>query len=323
VAYALVFPGQASQQIGMGADFRHSERGEALFQLADRAANLPISEVIASGPLERLTETQFAQPAVVATSLAALSALRTQLEAVGAPLPSFVAGHSVGELSALAAANVFDDEQVLRLVALRSRLMALACAAVDGTMAAVLGLGATDLEQLCEEASRATGQIAQLANLNAPDQLVVSGHRAAIAWIQSEGKQRGARRVVPLTVGGPFHSTYMSPAAEGFAAELAGVAPCRAAIPVVLNQTAQSTTDPDLIRQELATQIASPVRWAESLRTMAEAGCGLFVEVGPGQVLSGLVRRTVPDARTCNVQDQVSLEAAVTTILAYQTNASA
>jgi [acyl-carrier-protein] S-malonyltransferase len=310
VAYALLFPGQASQQVGMGADVRRlSSTAAAIFDAADAATGLPLSSVIADGPLARLTETQFAQPAVVATSLATLAVLRERL---GDRLaPAFCAGHSVGELAALAAAGAVDAQTAVRLVARRSALMADACARVDGTMAAVLGLDEQALQALCAEASQATGTTVQLANLNSSDQLVVSGHTEAVGWLEREGRDRGARRVIRLPVGGPFHSEYMRPAAEGFAAELRDVQLQAPRTPIVLNQTARPTTDPAEIRRELGEQIAAPVRWADSLQTMSRAGCTLFLEVGPGQVLAGLVRRNLPEARTISVNDQAGLELAV------------
>jgi [acyl-carrier-protein] S-malonyltransferase len=178
-------------------------------------------------------------------------------------------------------------------------------------MAAVLGLDEQALQALCAEASQATGTTVQLANLNSPDQLVVSGHAEAVGWLEREGRDRGARRVIRLPVGGPFHSEYMRPAAEGFAAELRDVQLQAPRTPIVLNQTARPTTDPAEIRRELGEQIAAPVRWADSLQTMSRAGCTLFLEVGPGQVLAGLVRRTLPEARTISVNDQAGLELAV------------
>ena len=298
----------------MGASFRAREAGAAIFAAADRATGLPLTEVVESGPLEKLTDTRYAQPAVVATSLAAWQALQAALRLRSAAVPAFCAGHSVGELAALVAADCLDVEAALRLVAARSQLMAAACAKTDGTMAAVVGLPEDTLRALCAEAAVAVGESVELANLNAPGQIVVSGHRRAVEWLQVEGRARGARRVLALTVGGPFHSVYMRPAAKRFAHELGEVPLRPAEIPVVLNQTAVATTDPEAIRAELAGQIAAPVRWAESLSYMASAGCTLFVEVGPGQVLSGLVRRSLPEARVANVADDTSLEAAIEAI---------
>ena len=267
-----------------------------------------MSETITGGPLETLTETCYAQPAVVATSLAALAVLRVRLDEFRVGAPAFCAGHSVGELAALAAAGACTVDTALWLVARRSQLMAEACQQVDGTMAAVLGSEPTALDELCREASQATGTTVVLANLNAPDQLVVSGHRSAIIWLQ---ERHGARRVRLLKVGGPFHSPYMEPAGSRFGRAVDESTLSVADVPIVLNQTARPTTDPAELRQELTTQLAAPVRWAESLQTMAAAGCNLFVEVGPGSVLSGLVRRTLPNAHAVNVSDAAGLEQAV------------
>jgi [acyl-carrier-protein] S-malonyltransferase len=315
VPYALLFPGQASQQVGMGTDFWClTPDARSVVETADRVTGLPISEVIAHGPLERLTDTRYAQPAVVATSLVALVALRKRLDHNGLPGPGRCAGHSVGEFAALVGAGALSVEAALRLVARRSQLMAEACDRVNGAMAAVFGLDEPSLIKLCRRASQATDQIVDIANLNAPDQLVISGHRKAIEWLQREAASLGARRVMPLNVGGPFHSAYMRPAAEAFAVEVSH-APLEAPnIPVVLNQTGRATRDREEIRCELARQVAAPVRWSESLLAMAQAGCTLFVEVGPGQVLSGLVRRTLPGARAFSVSDKRSLEQAVAAV---------
>jgi [acyl-carrier-protein] S-malonyltransferase len=202
----------------------------------------------------------------------------------------------------------------LRLVTRRSRLMAEACDRVDGGMAAVFGVDEPKLTELCHQASEVTDQIVDLANINAPGQLVVSGHRQAIEWLQREGPRHGARRVIPLNVGGPFHSAYMRPASEAFAADVSTVPLKAPEVPVVLNQTAHATRDPQKIRMELGQQIAAPVRWSESLIEMVAAGCCLFIEVGPGQVLAGLVRRTVPDAQALSVNDWRGLEDAVAAI---------
>lgn len=311
MSYALLFPGQAAQQVGMGDDFRqHSRAAEALFALADRETGLDLSAVVQRGPIERLTQTRYAQPGVVTTSLAALSVLRSSLEAWGVPGPSFCAGHSVGELAAAAAAGALEPTEAVHLVARRAEHMAALCEKSDGTMAAVLGLDEDSLLDLCERATEATGGLLELANLNAPDQLVVSGHRSAVEWLRREGPSRGARRILPLNVGGPFHSYAMRPAVAAFAMDLEVARIQEPDVPIVLNRTARPTTDPAVIRRELAEQIAAPVRWAESLRVMASAGCRLFLEVGPGQVLAGLVRRTLPEAAVVSVQDRAGLEPA-------------
>ena len=313
--YALLFPGQGSQRVGMADEVRQLHPAAAIvLDGADSATGLPLGRVMAEGPAERLTDTRFAQPAVVATSLAVFSALRSRLDDARSPAPAFCAGHSVGELAALAAAGALETEAALGLVAGRASLMGEACGRVDGTMAAVIGADGAALAALCGEASRATGETVEVANLNSPDQLVVSGHRAAITWLEHHGRERGLRRLIPLNVAGPFHSAYMRPAAEAFTTALAEVPVRSPHPPVVLNRTAQPTSDPEEIRREVAAQVAAPVRWSDSLRAMAAGGCTLFVEVGPGQVLAGLVRRTLPDARALSVNDEAGLEAAAAAI---------
>jgi [acyl-carrier-protein] S-malonyltransferase len=300
----------------MAGDLRRfSPAATSLLDLADTATGLPLTRVMAEGPPEQLTDTRYAQPAVVATSLATLAALRERFQGADVSPPAFCAGHSVGELAALAAAGALDVEAALRLVAHRAALMAEVCGRVDGSMAAVMGLDATALRQLCEQASQVTGESVEVANHNAPDQLVVSGHRSAIDWIEREGRARGVRRVIGLNVAGPFHSVYMRPAGEAFSTAVAEAAIRTAQTPVVLNETARPTTDPEEIRRELGAQISAPVRWSESLQAMAAAGCTLFVEVGPGQVLSGLVRRTLADAQAISVQDEAGLSAAAEALI--------
>lgn len=310
---ALLCPGQASQYVGMGADLRRlSPRAAALFASAERRLGLPLAEVCERGPEERLMATEFAQPAVVATSLAAWTVLQEAFAAAGlAPAPAFAAGHSVGELAALAVAGALTADDALDLVATRARAMAAACARVDGTMAAVIGLDPDRLVAICEQASAETGASVQVANLNAPDQTVISGERGAVARAGELARAAGARRVLPLKVGGPFHSVYMQPAIAPFGEHAERVAFRTPACPVVQNVTARPVTDPVALRRNLVAQLAAPVRWVETLQFLAAAGCDRFLEVGPGQVLSGLVRRTLPGATTLNVQDEASLQATV------------
>ncbi len=280
----------------MGTDLREqSARARSLFALADTITGLPISRLCAEGPLERLTDTDVAQPAVVVTSLAALAFLHEQLDLV----PAAVAGHSVGEFAAYIAADVLDAEAALRLVQVRAQAMAEACKSVDGSMAAVIGLDEPALRAACSEASH-DDSLVEVANLNAPGQLVVSGARDAIGRVGETARARGARRLLPLNVGGPFHSVYMRPAADALSRALEETQFRYARVPVVLNATAQPTQDPAQLRRELAVQVYSPVRWVETLLRLAELGCDRFLEVGPGQVLGGLVRRTLPQARVAS-----------------------
>ena len=311
--YVLLFPGQASQSVGMGDELRAaSEAAERLFRLADDATGLPISAVCSEGPLECLTQTEYAQPAVVVCSLATLEVLRERLGLSGSELaPTYFAGHSVGELAALSAAGALTAVETLKLVARRSRLMSQACAAVRGGMAAVVGMAPEPLANACEMASAATNTRLELANLNAPDQIVVSGHCDALDWLSAHGPELGVRRVLMLNVSGPFHSSYMKPAAEAFARDLSSAEIFPPATPVVLNQSAATTTDPEVIRRELSEQVAAPVLWSASLKLMEAAGCTAFIEVGPGKVLTGLVKKTVPDASAVATADLASIDQAV------------
>jgi [acyl-carrier-protein] S-malonyltransferase len=304
---ALVFPGQASQAVGMGVDLRESSaRARELFALADAITGLPITELCESGPLERLTATEVAQPAVVVTSLAALAMLRQHAPGLDV---AAVAGHSVGEFAACVAAGALDDQAALRLVHARAQAMAAACSQVDGTMAAVIGLDEDALRAACAEVAQ-DGSSVELANLNAPGQLIVSGDRAALERFAQRAKAAGARRVLPLNVGGPFHSVYMRPAAAALEAAVSDAPFVPAQVPLVANVTAEPITAPDDLRRELSMQVYSPVRWIDSLQRMAALGCSRFVEVGPGEVLAGLIKRTLPDAKVVSMGSLAALEAA-------------
>jgi [acyl-carrier-protein] S-malonyltransferase len=309
---ALLFPGQASQAVGMGVELRRaSARARELFGLADLVTGLPITRLTEEGPLERLTDTRVAQPALVATSLAALAVLREQVKL----RPAAVAGHSVGEIAAYVAAGALDEESALLLVNARAQAMAAACQTVDGTMAAVLGLAAEQLQTICEQASGKDGSV-ELANLNAPGQLIISGTRAAIDRASELARVTGAKRVLPLSVGGPFHSVYMRPAAEQLAAALHDYPPGLAAVPVVANVSAEPIQSPVDLTWELVSQVYSPVRWSESLVRLASVGCLRFVEVGPGKVLAGLVKRTLPQAQVASFGSPADLAEACAVLAA-------
>jgi [acyl-carrier-protein] S-malonyltransferase len=290
----------------MGTDLREaSAEARRLFSLADSITGLPITQLCAEGPLERLTATHVAQPAVVATSLAALAVLREHISLdFGA-----VAGHSVGEYAAYVAADVFDLETCLRLVHARAQAMAGACDAVDGSMAAVIGLDEAPLRQACAAASE-DGSSVEVANLNAPGNIIVSGARDALDRLAQSAKTAGARRVLPLNVGGPFHSAYMRPAASAVSSALEGLELHAARVPVVANASARPVQSPAELQEELAVQVYSPVRWIETLNRLAGMGCDRFLEVGPGDVLTGLVRRTLPDVKVASFGSLANLDAA-------------
>ena len=294
-ASAIVFPGQASQHVGMGTALRRASRAaEDLFQLAEDVTDLPLRKLCEEGPLSELTRTSVAQIGVVVVSLAAAIHLEEMLSRK--PEAIAVAGHSVGELAAYCWAGALDAETAIRLVHRRGQLMERDSSQVDGTMVAVLNLDAEALLSVCTQASAQTGSTVQVANLNAPGQVVLSGERTAIAAASELATAAGARRVIQLTVGGPFHSRYMEPAARDFADAIGHADFHQPHTPIVLNTSAAATTDVEALRGELVTQITNPVRWEDSLQALARLGCTTFIELGPGQVLTGLVRRTLPEA---------------------------
>jgi len=303
--------------VGMGASlWQCSSAARELFAEAELATGLPLTRVVFEGPSEQLTDTAFAQPGVVATSLAAAEALDELLRASAASLaPVCCAGHSVGELAALARAGALTLFDAMKLVAARGRLMAEASAVADGSMAAVLGLEEPALVEVCLTASRETGASVQVANLNAPGQIVLSGNRKALVRAAELAKVAGARRVMELDVSGPFHSVYMQPASEGFRSFVEGTPVLPTSIPVVLNVSALPSQNPDEIKRELVMQVSSPVRWADSVKAMVDLGCTVFVELGPGQVLSGLVKRIAKEATVLNVEDEGSLRSTADKLL--------
>lgn len=279
----------------MGVALRQvSPAAEEIFHLADHISGLPIGDLCARGPLTDLTRTSVAQMAVVATSLAAAAYLR---ELVGDhPEIIAVAGHSVGELTAMCWAGCFDLPTTLRLVNQRGRLMERESSTIDGTMVAIVGMGREELESICAEVSGGSDGQAQVANLNAPGQVVLSGARRAVAAAAERALATGARRAIPLAVSGPFHSAYMHGPAQEFERFVSAISIDEPRVPIVLNTTARPSRDVAVLRSELSRQIERPVLWDDSLRTLHSMGCSVFVELGPGSVLAGLVRRTLPEA---------------------------
>lgn len=287
---AFIFPGQGSQYPGMGRDLaaRHQEARE-VFQAADAALGFSLSDLCFQGSPEDLALTANTQPAVLAVSMAVFSLLKAR-----GVRPDIAAGHSLGEYSALVAAGALSLDAALRLVRARGELMQKAVPQGTGAMAAVIGLSREGVLRSCETAS-GVGHV-EPANFNAPDQIVISGEAAAVKRAGELCLGLGARRIIPLAVSGPFHSRMMAPAALALSANLAQVSAKPPAIPVVCNANGRIVSTPDEIRASLVDQVCSPVLWEECVKTMWQEGARVFVEVGPGKVLSGLVRRIVPDA---------------------------
>jgi [acyl-carrier-protein] S-malonyltransferase len=292
---AFVFPGQGAQTIGMGralADAYPAAR--AVFAEVDEALGAPLSALIWEGDIDTLTLTENAQPALMATSMAALAAL--EAEGLGIATAAFAAGHSLGEYSALCAAGALGLADTARLLRLRGRAMQAAVPVGVGAMAALLGLDLAAAQAVAAEA--AGDEVCEAANDNDPAQVVVSGHRAAVERAVEIARARGARRAVLLPVSAPFHCALMQPAAEAMAAALAGVAIAAPRVPVVANVRAEGVRDPETIRRLLVAQVTGTVRWRESVAWMAGQGVTSFWEIGAGRALSGMIRRILAEAET-------------------------
>ncbi len=283
----LLCPGQGAQKVGMGKDLAESfPAARDVFAAADDALGIALSRLMWHGPEDELRLTHNAQPAILVHSLAAFAVVRDTLE------PAAGAGHSLGEYSAYAAAGALDPADAVRLVRRRGELMLEAGRARPGTMAAVVGMDSAKVAVVCERVS-GDGAVVVAANLNAPDQTVISGDPTAVERAGQLLREEGAKRVLLLNVSGAFHSPLMEPAGRGLEQELARVEFSDPAFPVVANATAQPVGDAGTARHGLAAQLTAPVRWVESMRcALAEAGAGTtFVEAGPGTVLAGLLRR--------------------------------
>jgi [acyl-carrier-protein] S-malonyltransferase len=296
---AFVFPGQGAQVIGMGRDLAEAyPAARAVFDEVDAALGASLSALVWDGDIAELTLTENAQPALMATSIAAMRAL----EAEGVPVSSaaFVAGHSLGEYSALCAAGALGLGDTARLLRLRGRAMQAAVPVGEGAMAALLGLDLGTAEAVAAEAA-AGGGVCEAANDNDPAQVVVSGSKAAVERAVEIAKARGAKRALLLPVSAPFHCALMQPAAEAMAAALAEVAIAAPVVPLVANVRATAVRDPGEIRELLVAQVTGRVRWRESVAFMAAAGVTEIVEVGAGKALSGMVRRIAKEVATKTV----------------------
>ena len=300
---AFLFPGQGAQAVGMGAAaYESSPAAHAVFDEADDVLGMPLSRIVLEGPAEELVRSHNAQPAILTVSIALLRAMEERF-GDAAPQATFAAGHSLGEYTALVAAGAIDLATALRLVRRRGELMQAACDATPSGMAALLGLRLEPAQDACE------GTGAQVANVNSAEQIVIGGPSGALERAVERAKDAGARRAIPLEVAGAFHTEVMRPAQDGMDEALAEVDFAPPRIPVVANMTGTPMSTVDEIRHELSQQLCGCVYWAQSIEYMAEAGAVRFVELGPGGVLTGLVRRIAGSAEAVAVTDLDALSA--------------
>ena len=301
-AIAYVFPGQGSQYAGMGKDLAEKfPAARQVFEEADAALGFALSDLCFNGPDEQLQLTENTQPAILTVSIAALRAMESQ----GFPPAAFVAGHSLGEYSALVAAGSLPLGDAVRTVKARGRYMQEAVPVGAGAMAAILGLDLEVLKAVCEDASQ--GQVCSPANLNSPGQIVIAGDTAAIDRAIDLAKERGAKRALKLKVSAPFHCALMKPAADRLAVDLAQISFADLQVPLITNADANAVKSGAEGRAALIRQVAQPVRWLESVEFLTAHGVQSFVETGPGKVLSGLARQIDRNLRCVNVEDEASL----------------
>lgn len=300
--FAFIFPGQASQAVGMGRDlFNNSIAARDVFSEIDDVLGRKLTDVMFEGPADILTRTENAQPAITAVSLATWKAMEEASNRM--LLPSMTTGHSLGEYSSLAVAGVLTIEETIKLVVERGRLMQFACDERPGGMAAIIGIDEQTVEEVCREAG------AYISNINTAQQVIISGDHQRLARAIDLASARGAKRAIPLAVNGAFHSGLMDPAQTGLNDVLDSLTFNDPDMPIIGNVSAQPLTTGDEVKDELKQQLQSCVQWNSSISYMAENGVTEFVEIGPGQVLSGMVKRIAPGTKTISVGDYDSVQA--------------
>ena len=299
---AFIFPGQGAQAVGMGRDlYDNSPAARAVFEEVDGALGRKLTTLMVEGPEEELRQTANAQPAIMAVSLATVGAIEEQAGSSGLPAPSMMAGHSLGEYTALAVSGVLGIADTARLVEERGRLMQRACEMIPGTMAAIIGLD----QMAVEEISRQTGTY--VSNVNTGEQVVISGEVLAVARALDMASARGAEKAIPLRVGGAFHSALMKPARDGLAKVVGDLDLRNPSVPIVANMTGEPIYTASELRQELVTQVCECVQWKRSVEYMIGSGVTNFVEIGPGRALSGMIKRIDRSVATSAVGDQASV----------------
>ena len=313
---AFIFPGQGSQAVGMGQEFvSNSQESKAFYESADKTLGFDLSKLMLEGPAEELTLTYHAQPALLTTGVMVAEKLR----AAGIT-PDFAAGHSLGEYGALVIAGVLSFEDAVAIVHKRGLFMNEAVPAGQGAMAAILGMELDALHAVTEQVT-AEGDAVQVANVNCPGQIVISGTKAGVDKASVAAKEAGAKRAIPLVVSGPFHSELMRPSSAQLQATLADITLLAPQIPVIGNVNAKELSDVSAIQQELVEQVYSAVQWEASVREMIAQGVDVFIECGPGKVLSGLVKKIDRSVATYCVYDEASLEAVLEASKEWSINA--
>jgi [acyl-carrier-protein] S-malonyltransferase len=300
---AFVFPGQGSQAVGMGQDvYQSNPESKQIFEAADEALGFSLSDLIFQGPEQEMKKTYNTQPALLTTSIALFEAFKAK-----GVQADYVAGHSLGEYSALVAAGALTFTDAVQMVRLRGQFMEQAVPEGQGAMAAVLGAEREALAQLCARISQEVSSV-EMANINSPGQIVVSGTKLGVQAVVDQGKEIGAKRVIPLEVSGPFHSSLMKPAAEQLKGELERITILSPSIPVVANVTALPVEAPDRIRELLVEQVYSPVLWEDTVLWLISQGVDTFVEIGSGSVLSGLIKKIDKTVRIVTINSKEAIE---------------
>ncbi len=313
---AFIFPGQGSQVVGMGQEFiENAAESNAFYERANQSLGFELSKLMLEGPAEELTLTYHAQPALLTTGVMVAEKLRT-----AGITPNYAAGHSLGEYGALVIAGVLSFEDAVSVVHKRGLYMNEAVPAGQGAMAAILGMELEALHEVTEKVS-AAGDPVQVANINCPGQIVISGTREGVEKASLAAKEAGAKRAIPLVVSGPFHSELMRPSSEKLRAALANISLSAPQIPVIGNVMAKELEDAPAIEQELVEQVYSAVQWEASVREMIAQGVDVFIECGPGKVLSGLVKKIDRSVATYCVYDEASLEAVLEAAKEWTINA--